>query len=472
MNPIVEKVYQIGIIPVIAFNSVDEALPLCKALADGGLPAAEVTFRTACAEECIRKIHEEMPEMLLGAGTVLTTEQADRAMAAGASFIVAPGFDPEVCKHVIDKGGIMMPGTCSAGEMQQAMNMGCEALKFFPAEANGGVGMLKNIGAALKSARWMCTGGVNAKNVNDYLGYDQIFAVGGTWMCKSDVIKAGDWAKITAQSKEAVDTMLGLKLLHVGINTGNEEEAMKVANLIGAMLNMKVAPGFDPEVCKHVIDKGGIMMPGTASAGEMQQAMNMGCEALKFFPAEANGGVGMLKNIGAALKGARWMCTGGVNAKNVNDYLGYDQIFAVGGTWMCKSDVIKAGDWAKITAQSKEAVDTMLGLHLIHVGINTGNEEEAAKIAGLISTMLNMKVTPGNSSIFVGNKEFEIMKKPGRGTNGHIAIGCNNVDRAIYHLSQRGVKFDLDSKNVKNGKTVACYMEGEIAGFAFHLVQA
>ena len=233
MNPIVEKVYQIGIIPVIAFNSVDEALPLCKALAEGGLPAAEVTFRTACAEECIRKIHDEMPEMLLGAGTVLTTEQADRAMAAGASFIVAPGFDPEVCKHVIDKGGIMMPGTASAGEMQQAMNLGCEALKFFPAEANGGVNMLKNIGAALKGARWMCTGGVNAKNVNDYLGYDQIFAVGGTWMCKSDVIKAGDWAKITAQSKEAVDTMLGLKLMHVGINTGNEEEAMKVANLIG-----------------------------------------------------------------------------------------------------------------------------------------------------------------------------------------------------------------------------------------------
>ena len=293
MNPIVEKVYQIGIIPVIAFNSVDEALPLCKALADGGLPAAEVTFRTACAEDCIRKIHEEMPEMLLGAGTVLTTEQADRAMAAGASFIVAPGFDPEVCKHVIDKGGIMMPGTCSAGEMQQAMNMGCEALKFFPAEANGGVGMLKNIGAALKSARWMC---------------------------KSDVIKAHDWAKITAQSKEAVDTMLGLKLMHIGINTENEEEAMKMANLIGSLLNMKVAPG--------------------------------------------------------------------------------------------------------------------------------------------------------NSSIFVGNKEFEIMKKPGRGTNGHIAIGCNNVDRAIYHLSQRGVKFDLDSKNVKNGKTIACYFADEIGGFAFHLVQA
>ena len=291
MNSVLQRVYEIGIIPVIAFNSADEALPLCKALMGGGLPAAEVTFRTACAEECIKKIHEELPDMLLGAGTVLTVDQADRAMAAGASFIVAPGFDPEVCQHVIDKGGIMMPGTASAGEMQQAMNMGCEALKFFPAEANGGVGMLKNIGAALKGARWMCTGGVNAKNVNDYLGYDQIFAVGGTWMCKSDVIKAGDWAKITAQSKEAVDTMLGLHLHHVGINTGNEEEAMKIANFIGAMLNMKVAPG--------------------------------------------------------------------------------------------------------------------------------------------------------NSSIFVGNKEFEIMKKPGRGTNGHIAIGCNNVDRA--HLSPVSARREVRS---------------------------
>lgn len=320
MNPVIEKVYEIGIIPVIAFNSVDEALPLCKALADGGLPAAEVTFRTACAEECIKLIHEQMPEMLLGAGTVLTKDQADRAMAAGASFIVAPGFDPDVMQHVIDKGGIAMPGTATAGEMQQAMNMGCEAIKFFPAEANGGVNMIKNIGSALKTAKWMCTGGVNAKNVNDYLNYDQIIAVGGTWMCKSDVIKAGQWDKITAMSKEAVDTMLGLKLAHIGINSENEEEAMATANLLGSLLNMKVAPG--------------------------------------------------------------------------------------------------------------------------------------------------------NSSIFVGQKEFEIMKKPGRGKNGHIAIATNNVDRAIYHLSRRGVKFDLDSKNVKNGKTIACYLADEVGGFAIHLVKA
>ena len=319
MNPIMERVYEIGIIPVIAFNSVDEAVPLCKALVAGGLPAAEVTFRTACAEDCIKKIHDEVPEMLLGAGTVLTTEQADRAMAAGASFIVSPGFDPNVTKHVIEKGGIMMPGTCSAGEMQQAMNLGCEGIKFFPAEANGGVAVLKNIGGALKTAKWMCTGGINAKNVNDYLAYDQIFAVGGTWMCKSDKIKAGAWDEITAMCKEAVDTMLGLELAHIGINCADDTEAMKTAETLGALLNMAVKPG--------------------------------------------------------------------------------------------------------------------------------------------------------NSSIFVGKKEFEIMKKPGRGTHGHIAIRTNNVDRAIYHLGLRGVKFDMDSKNVKNGKTVAIYMADEIAGFAIHLVQ-
>ena len=319
MNPVVQRVYEIGIIPVIAFNSVDEALPLCKALMDGGLPAAEVTFRTACAEDCIKKIHDELPDMLLGAGTVLTTDQADRAMAAGASFIVSPGFDPNVTKHVIDKGGIMMPGTCSPGEMQQAMNLGCEAIKFFPAEANGGVAMLKNIGGALKTAKWMCTGGINAKNVNDYLAYPQIFAVGGTWMCKSDKIKAGAWDEITAMCREAVDTMLGLELGHIGINCADEAEAAKTAEVLGSLLSMAVKPG--------------------------------------------------------------------------------------------------------------------------------------------------------NSSIFVGKKEFEIMKKPGRGTHGHIAILTNNVDRAIYHLGLRGVQFDMDSKNVKDGKTIAIYLADEVAGFAIHLVQ-
>ena len=243
MSDILKRVSDIGIIPVIAFNSVDEAVPLCRALVEGGLPAAEVTFRTACAEDCIKMISKEVPEMLLGAGTVLTIDQADRAMAAGAKFIVAPGYDPNVTQHVIDKGGIMMPGTATAGEMQQAMNQGCEILKFFPAEANGGVAMLKNIGAALKGAKWMCTGGVNAKNVNDYLSYDQIVAVGGTWMCKSDMIKAGKWDEITAICKEAVKTMLGFSLAHVGINCANEAEAERSARTLCALFGFEYKAG-------------------------------------------------------------------------------------------------------------------------------------------------------------------------------------------------------------------------------------
>ncbi|MGN0984139.1 MAG: keto-hydroxyglutarate-aldolase/keto-deoxy-phosphogluconate aldolase, partial [Gemmiger sp.] len=198
---------------------------------------------------------------------------------------------------------------------------------------------------------------------------------------------------------------------------------------------------------------------------------NMGCEAIKFFPAEANGGVDKLKNIGAALKTAKWMCTGGVNAKNVNTYLAYPQIIAVGGTWMCKADKIKAGAWDEITAMSKEAVDVMLGLELGHIGINCADDAEAAKTAETLAGLLSMAVKPGNSSIFVGKKEFEIMKKPGRGTHGHIAIKCNNVDRAVYHLSRRGVKFDLDSMVNKDGKNIAIYLADEVAGFAIHLVQ-
>ena len=238
-----KQISNIGIIPVIAIEDANKAVPLAKALVAGGLPAAEVTFRTAAAEDAIRAIAKEVPEMVLGAGTVLTTEQADRAMAAGATFIVAPGYDPNVTEHVIKKGGIMIPGTASAGEMQQAMNQGCETLKFFPAEANGGVAMLKNIGAALKSAKWMCTGGVSAKNVNDYLGYSQIIAVGGTWMCKSDLIEAERWDEITAISKEAVKTMLGFSLAHVGINCENEVSAEQTAKLLCTLFGFEYKPG-------------------------------------------------------------------------------------------------------------------------------------------------------------------------------------------------------------------------------------
>ena len=230
MNEVLQRVYQIGIIPVIAIDDADKAVPLAQALVKGGLPAAEVTFRTAAGEEAIRRIATEVPDMLVGAGTVLTTEQADRAIAAGAQFIVSPGFNPAVTRYVIDKGVPMMPGTATPGEMEQAMSMGLDVVKFFPAEQNGGVAKLKAVAGPYTTLRWMPTGGVNTKNMMDYLSFDKIIACGGTWMVKKDLIEGEKWDEITRICQDAVKTMMGFTLAHVGINCANADEAAQTAN--------------------------------------------------------------------------------------------------------------------------------------------------------------------------------------------------------------------------------------------------
>ena len=242
-----------------------------------------------------------------------------------------------------------------------------------------------------------------------------------------------------------------------------EEE--QVDRALDAGAKFIVSPGFNPEIVKYGISKGALMLPGTATPGEMQQAMNQGCEVVKFFPAEANGGVAMLKNIGAALKGAKWMCTGGVSAKNVNDYLGYSQIVAVGGTWMCKKELIEGEKWNEITAMCKEAVKTMLGFSLAHVGLNCENEAEAGQSAKTLCALFGFEYKPGNSSIFAGSA-VECMKSPYLGKNGHIAIATNSLDRAVYHLGRQGVEFDESTRKPK-----AIYLKQEVGGFAIHLVQ-
>lgn len=236
---VLQRIYEIGIIPVIAIDDADKAVPLARALVAGGLPAAEVTFRTAAGEEAIRRIVAEVPEMLVGAGTVLTKEQADRAIAAGSQFIVSPGFNPEITRYVIDKGVLMMPGTATPGEMEQAMGMGLDVVKFFPAEQNGGVAKLKAVAGPYANLRWMPTGGVNTKNMMDYLGFDKIVACGGTWMVKKDLIEGERWDEITAICKDAVKTMLGFSLHHVGIPCGDADKAAQTAKAICALF------GFD-----------------------------------------------------------------------------------------------------------------------------------------------------------------------------------------------------------------------------------
>ena len=203
MNAVLEKFQKIGIIPVVVLDDAKDAEALGKALMEGGLPAAEVTFRTDAAEESIRIMSEKFPEMLVGAGTVLTTEQVDRAVAAGAKFIVSPGLNPKVVKYCIEKNIPVTPGTQTPTEMEQAIELGLDIVKFFPAEPAGGLKMIKAVSAPYTMLKFMPTGGINAENVKEYLAYDKILACGGSWMVKKDMIKNGEFDKIKEMVAEA-----------------------------------------------------------------------------------------------------------------------------------------------------------------------------------------------------------------------------------------------------------------------------
>jgi len=319
MTDIYTRIYETGIIPVIKINDVKDAVPLAKALIDGGLPAAEITFRTDAAAASIKAITDAYPDMLVGAGTVLTPEQADAAKEAGAKFIVSPGLNPNVVKHCIKIGIPIIPGTSNPSDIEAALELGLTTVKFFPAEAAGGLEMLKAMSAPYGNVRFMPTGGLNEKNILSYLAFDKIVACGGSFMVKEDYIKDGNFDKIRELTANAVSLMLGFKIVHVGINAENEDKAMEIANML---------------------------------------------------------------------------------------------------------------------------------------------------------SVFGLPVLPGNSSVFVG-KDFEIMKGCGRGTNGHIAISANNVDRAIAFLKTKGVTFAEDTRKTdKNGQTTVIYLEKEFGGFAIHLVKA
>ena len=205
MTEMMQQLKKIGIIPVVVLNDVKDALPLAERLMKGGLPCAEVTFRTAAAEESIRQLAKAYPDMLVGAGTVLTTEQADRAIDAGAKFVVSPGFNPKVTEYVLKKGVPMTPGVCTPTEIEAAMSLGLDVLKFFPAEPSGGLGMIKAVCAAYVKLQIMPTGGINANNVRDYLKYDKIVACGGSWMVNGKLISEGKFDEIETLVREAAN---------------------------------------------------------------------------------------------------------------------------------------------------------------------------------------------------------------------------------------------------------------------------
>ena len=203
MNEVLEQFKKIGIIPVVVLDDAKDAKPLGQALMEGGLPCAEVTFRTEAAEESIRIMSQEFPDMLVGAGTVLTTEQVDRAVAAGAKFIVSPGINPKVVEYCVKKNIPITPGTCNPSNVETALEFGLDVVKFFPAEPAGGLNYIKAIAAPYTGVSFMPTGGINSENVKEYLKYDRIIACGGSWMVKGDIIKSGNFEKIKELTAEA-----------------------------------------------------------------------------------------------------------------------------------------------------------------------------------------------------------------------------------------------------------------------------
>lgn len=239
-SDMIKELYSIGLIPVIKIENPDDAVPLAKALIDGGLPAAEITFRTKCAAEAIKNITDTYPEMLVGAGTVLTTEQVDAAIAAGSKFIVSPGLNPKVTAYCLSKGVPMLPGCSNPSDIEAALELGLTTVKFFPAEAAGGLKMLKAMAAPYGQVTFMPTGGINADNLLEYLKFNKIVACGGSFMVKDELVKEKKWDEITALTKNAVKTMLGLEFAHMGINSENEEEGKRGAKLFEAMFGLSL----------------------------------------------------------------------------------------------------------------------------------------------------------------------------------------------------------------------------------------
>lgn len=201
-----ERLRKAGVVPVVAIDDVADGLPMADALMAGGLPVAEITFRTEAGAEVLRILSRERPEMLVGAGTVLTPQQAREAKDCGAAFAVAPGFNPEVVNAAREAGLPFFPGVMTPSDIEGALSMGCRMLKFFPAGPAGGPSLLKGLMAPYRhlGVSFMPTGGVHLDNLGDYLSLPAVAAAGGTWIAKPDTIAAGDWEGIEAHARAAV----------------------------------------------------------------------------------------------------------------------------------------------------------------------------------------------------------------------------------------------------------------------------
>lgn len=243
MENILHRIGELGIVPVVKLDRAEDAVPLGMALLEGDLPVAEVTFRTAAAEESIRSLTENLPDLLVGAGTVLTRDQVKQAVAAGAKFIVTPGFNPSVVDYCVENSIPVTPGVNSPSQIEMALERGLEVVKFFPAEQSGGLPMLKAMSAPYGAVRFIPTGGIDAANMVTYLSFPKVFAVGGSWMVKPELVAGGKFSEITRLAREAVFRMHGFELGHVGINCPDEGNARENAEQAASLFGMELRDG-------------------------------------------------------------------------------------------------------------------------------------------------------------------------------------------------------------------------------------
>ena len=243
MNKTLKRIGELGIVPVVKIEKAEDALPLGKALIDGDLPIAEITFRTSAAEESIKTLTGELPNLLVGAGTVLTIEQTKKAISAGAKFIVSPGFNPKVVDYCIENSIPVTPGINNPTQIEMALERGIKLVKFFPAEASGGLSLLKSMSAPYNEIKFIPTGGITPDNLCDYLSHPKVHACGGSWMVKSELISSGHFSEITRITKEAISTILGFEFAHLGINEETKDKALNSANQLSHLFYLPLKEG-------------------------------------------------------------------------------------------------------------------------------------------------------------------------------------------------------------------------------------
>lgn len=285
MKNLLKALEQTGILPVINIPSAAVAKDVASAVRNGGINTIEVTLRSADSLESIKAIKAEYPDMVVAAGTVLSTETVDKALSAGADYIVCPGYDEEIVDYCISKGVLVVPGISTGSEIQNAVKKGLKILKFFPAELNGGIEAIKLLSGPFPSVRFVPTGGINFGNLGSYLQNDKILACGGSYMATADQIKNGDFAGITAACKKAVDISLGFELAHVGINNENGEVALAGAEKMSETFRLPTKVGNSSIFSGTAVEFMKTMFYGTK--GHIGFKTNSMARALEYF--EANG---------------------------------------------------------------------------------------------------------------------------------------------------------------------------------------